>query len=177
MKAEIKRMDANEATTLTCYRHADMLTSLRCNRCGNPICPKCAVRTPVGFRCPDCVRTQQNRFYTGGKLDYLIAVTVALPLSFIAGFIFTFIVARIGFFSWLIAFLVAPLTGSLIAEAVWRAVGRRRSRYLGTVVMACLIVAVLPFVGLILLSGNFLGLVVPGILLFLGSGAIMARLR
>jgi len=177
MKAEIERMDASDATTLTCYRHPDTPTSLRCNRCGNPICPKCAVRTPVGFRCPDCVRTQQNRFYTGSKLDYLIAVAVALPLSLMAGYVFTFIVARLGFFSWLIAFLVAPPTGGLIAEVVWRAVGRRRSRYLSTVVMTCLIIAVLPFIVLILLSGNFLGLVVPGILLFLGSGAVMARLR
>ncbi|PWH14682.1 MAG: hypothetical protein DDG58_12415 [Ardenticatenia bacterium] len=170
-------MESSNETTLTCYRHPNTPTSLRCNRCGNPICPKCAVRTPVGFRCPDCVRIQQNRFYTGGKLDYLIAVAVALPLSFIAGYVFTFIVARIGFFSWMIAFLAAPPTGGLIAEAVWRAVGRRRSRYLSTVVMACLIVAVLPFIVLILLSGNFLGLVVPGILLFLGSGAVVARLR
>ncbi|MGC8880536.1 MAG: hypothetical protein ACP5R2_15085 [Anaerolineae bacterium] len=170
-------MESSNETTLTCYRHPNTPTSLRCNRCGNPICPKCAVRTPVGFRCPDCVRIQQNRFYTGGKLDYLIAVAVALPLSFIAGYVFTFIVARIGFLSWLIAFLAAPPTGGLIAEAVWRAVGRRRSRYLSTVVVTCLIIAVLPFIGLILLSGNFLGLVVPGILLFLGSGAVVARLR
>ena len=177
MKAEIERMGASDAVTLACYRHPDTPTSLRCNRCGNPICPKCAVRTPVGFRCPDCVRTQQNRFYTGGKLDYVIAFAVALPLSLMAGYIFTSIVARLGFFSWLIAFLVAPPIGGLIAEAVWRAVGRRRSRYLSTVVVTCLIIAVLPFIVLILLSGNFLGLVVPGTLLFLGSGAVMARLR
>ncbi|MGQ9503059.1 MAG: hypothetical protein ACUVSF_14085 [Anaerolineae bacterium] len=170
-------MESNGEITLTCYRHPDTLTSLRCNRCGNPICPKCAIRTPVGFRCPDCVRTQQNRFYTGGKLDYVLAVVVALPLSFIAGYVFTFIVARLGFFSWLIAFLVAPSTGALIAEVVWRAVGRRRSRYLSTIVMTCLIVAVLPFAVLVLLTGNLLGLVAPGILLFLGSGAVMARLR
>jgi hypothetical protein len=177
MKAETERMESSNETTLTCYRHPNTPTSLRCNRCGNPICPKCAVRTPVGFRCSDCVRTQQNRFYTGGKLDYVIAVAVALPLSLIAGYIFTFIVARLGFFSWLIAFLVAPPIGGLIAEAVWHAVGRRRSRYLSTIVMTCLIVAVLPFIVLILLTGNFLGLVVPGILLFLGSGAVVARLR
>ena len=93
-------------------------TSLRCNRCGNPICPRCAVRTPVGFRCPDCVRAQQDKFYTGGKLDYVIAVVVALPLSLIAGYVFTFIISNIGFLSWIIGFLAAPPVGGLIAEAV-----------------------------------------------------------
>jgi predicted membrane channel-forming protein YqfA (hemolysin III family) len=162
---------------LYCYRHPTVKTSLRCNRCGNPICPKCAIRTPVGFRCPDCVRSQQDKFYTGGKLDYLLAVVVALPLSLIAAAIFTFIIANIGFFSWIISFFLAPAVGGLIAEAVRRVVQRRRSRYLSYVTAGCLVLAVLPFAILVLLGGNFLGLIVPGILLFLGVGAIMARLR
>lgn len=167
-----------ESETITfCYRHPDTETSLRCNRCGKPICPKCAVRTPVGFRCPDCVREQQNKFYTGGRLDYIIAVVVALPLSLIAAAVFTFIIARIGFFSWIISFIAAPATGGIIAEAVRRAVGRRRSRHLSTVVAACLVLSVAPFLLLTLLSGNWFGLIVPGILLFLGVGTIVARLR
>mgnify|MGYP005844896943 CR=1 FL=1 len=168
--------DPSEAS-LTCYRHPTVATSLRCNRCGNPICPKCAVRTPVGFRCPDCVRVQQDKFYTGSWLDYLIAVAVALPLSLVAGTVFSFLIAGIGFLSWLIAFVAAAPTGGIIAEAVWRAVRRRRSRHLNLVVLACLVVGVLPFLALVLLAGNFLGVIVPGILLFLGGGAILARLR
>jgi len=160
-----------------CYRHPEVETGLRCNRCGKPICAKCAVRTPVGFRCPDCVRQQQDKFYTGGTLDYVIAVVVALPISLIAAAIFTFIIARIGFFSWIISFIAAPATGGFIAEAVRRAVGRRRSRYLSTVVAACLVLGVAPFLLLTLLSGNLLGLVVPGVLLFFGVGTIVARLR
>lgn len=162
---------------LTCYRHPLTPTSLRCNRCSNPICPKCAVRTPVGFRCPDCVRVQQDKFYTGNKLDYVIAVAVALPLSLVAGAIFSFLIAGIGFLSWIIAFLAAPPAGGIIAEAVWRVVGRRRSRHLNWLVLGCLVVGVVPFVALVLLAGNFLGVIVPGILLFLGGGAILARLR
>jgi hypothetical protein len=37
-----------------CTYHPEVMTGLRCTRCGKPICPKCAVRTPVGLRCPDC---------------------------------------------------------------------------------------------------------------------------
>ena len=162
---------------LFCYRHPNTETSLRCNRCGQPICAKCAVRTPVGFRCPDCVRQQQSKFYTGGGLDYIIAVVVALPLSLVAAAIFTFIIAKIGFFSWIISFIAAPATGGIIAEAVRRAVGRRRSRHLSTIVAACLVLGVAPFLLLMLLSGNLFGLIVPGILLFFGVGTIVARLR
>lgn len=110
-------------------------------------------------------------------MDYVIAVVVALPLSLIAGGIFSFIIARIGFFSWIISFLAAPVAGGIVAEAVRRAVGRRRSRHLGTVAAACFVLGVAPFALLMLLSGNWFGLIVPGILLFLGIGTIIARLR
>ncbi len=164
-------------TVTVCYRHPDTETALRCNRCGKPICTRCTVRTPVGYRCPDCVREQQDKFYTGGGPDYAIAVVVALPLSLIAGAVFTFIIAGIGFFSWFISFIAAPATGGLIAEVVRRAVGRRRSRHLSSVVAACLVLGVAPFLVLRLLGGNWYGLVAPGILLFFGMGAIIARLR
>jgi hypothetical protein len=168
--------EESEAVTV-CYRHPDRETALRCNRCGKPICTQCAKLTPVGYRCPDCVREQQDKFYTGGRLDYAIAVVVALPLSLIAGAVFTFIIAGIGFFAWLISFFAAPATGGIIAEAVRRAVGRRRSRYLSTVAAACLVLGVVPFLLFALVSGNWYGLIPPGILLFAGVGTIIARLR
>lgn len=169
-------LEGNETVTF-CHRHPDTETGLRCNRCGTPICAKCAIRTDVGFRCPDCVRQQQDKFYTGGGLDYVIAIVIALPLSLIAAAVFTFIIARIGFFSWIISFVAAPAAGGIIAEAVRRAVGRRRSRHLSTVVAACLVLGVAPFLLLTLLGGNWFGLIPPGILLFFGVGTIVARLR
>ncbi|MDA0256830.1 MAG: rhomboid family intramembrane serine protease, partial [Chloroflexi bacterium] len=36
-----------------CERHPETETELRCQRCDTPICPRCMVQTPVGFRCPD----------------------------------------------------------------------------------------------------------------------------
>jgi hypothetical protein len=174
--ATSESLEPQELVTV-CYRHPDVETSLRCNRCGNPICVRCAVRTPVGFRCPDCVRQQQSKFYTGNWPDYIIAVAVALPLSLIAGAIFTFVIAGIGFFSWIISFIAAPATGGIIAEAVRWAVGRRRSRHLNTLVAACLVLGVAPFLIFMLVRGGWFGLVAPGILLFLGTGTIIARLR
>ena len=170
-------MDQPAQEPLVCYRHPKTETGLRCNRCGRPICPKCAVRTPVGFRCPECVHEQQNKFYTGGALDYVIAVVVALPLSLVAAAIFTFLIGRIGFFSWIISFFAAPAAGGIIAEAVWRAVGRRRSRYLNIIAAGCFVLSVVPFLLLTLFMGNLYDLIPPAILLFLGVGTIVARLR
>ncbi len=160
-----------------CYRHPDVETGLRCNRCGKPICAKCARRTPVGFRCPDCIREQENKFYTGTNLDYVIAAVIAFPLSLIAAALFTFILNGLGFFMILIAFFVAPAIGGIIAEAVRWGVGRRRSRYLRHVVVGCVILASAPFLLLMLWGGSLYGLIGPGMFVFLASSTVLARLR
>lgn len=169
---------ASESTdgTLYCYRHPTVETALRCNRCGNPICPKCAQRTPVGFRCPDCIREQENKFYTGTNLDYIIAVAIALPLSFIVAALFTFLLGNLWFiWSLIIGFVAAPAAAGFIAEAVRWGVKRRRSRYLGWVVAVCLILATLPFVLFAFMGGG--GLIVSGMFMVLGTTTVLARLR
>jgi len=140
------RTHRNPGTTRTRYR---LLFAIPMSRqpplqpaAANPICVRWRPANTVGFRCPDCVRQQQSKFYTGNWPDYVIAVAVALPLSLIAGAIFTFVIAGIGFFSWFISFVAAPATGGIIAEAVRWAVGRRRSRHLNTIVAACLVLGV-----------------------------------
>ncbi|RME40674.1 MAG: hypothetical protein D6796_16890 [Caldilineae bacterium] len=170
--------------TTVCYRHPDTPTGLRCARCERFICARCARRTPVGYICPECERQQEDKFYTGGGGDYLIAVLIALPLSLLTAALFIFLIGGLGWFSWLIAFFAAPFAAGLIAEAVRWGVRKRRARYLAHVTAACLIVAVAPFLLFVLLTvfltgsgGGLLGLVVPGILLFMGASTIMARLR
>ncbi|MEW5960155.1 MAG: hypothetical protein AB1801_20725, partial [Chloroflexota bacterium] len=75
------------------------------------------------------------------------------------------------------ALLAAPAVGGFIAEAVRWGVGKRRSRYLGHVAAACLIVATAPFLLLMLWQGNGWGLIAPGMFIFLGSTTVLARLR
>lgn len=160
-----------------CYRHPQIQTGLRCNRCNKPICPKCARRTPVGFRCPDCIREQEEKYYSGGNLDYVIAGVIALPLALIAAALFTFVLNSFGLFTILIGLFVAPAVAGFIAEAVRWGVGKRRSRYLGHVVAGSVILGTVPFLLFMLFMGNFFGLLAPGIFVFLGTATVMARLR
>lgn len=160
-----------------CYRHPDVETSLRCNRCGKPICVRCAVRTPVGFRCPDCIREQENKYYSGTNVDYIIGAVVSFPLSLIAAGLVTTILGRFGFFMLIIAFFVIPIIVGFIAEAVRWAVQKRRSRYLRHVVVGSLIAGAVPFLLFGLFAGGIWGAILPGMFIFLGAATISARLR
>lgn len=111
-----------EGETLFCAFHPNVPTTLRCNRCGRPICVRCAVQTPVGYRCRECVAGQQALFFNARPLDYGIAAAAALVLGLIAAPL----VAALGF--WVI--FIGPLVGSLTAEAVHRLIGRRRGRWI-----------------------------------------------
>ncbi len=117
---------------LYCINHPQVETRLRCSKCGSPICPKCAVQTPVGFRCPHCVRSQQAIFYTATSLDYAIAVVVGLVISTIAAFI----LGRVGIF---LAFILAPVAGGVMAEVVRWAIRRRRGRWMWLLVSGCIV--------------------------------------
>ncbi len=55
-------MIESSSTPTYCANHPGVETSLRCNKCGKPICAKCAVRTPTGYRCKECVRGQLKDF-------------------------------------------------------------------------------------------------------------------
>lgn len=74
-----------------CSYHPNVMTGLRCNRCSKPICPKDAVRTPVGMRCPDCagvrslptIRTQGDVLLKAIGAGALVAFVVAVLWRFI----------------------------------------------------------------------------------------------
>lgn len=107
---------------LFCANHPNVETGLRCNNCEKPICAKCAVLTPTGYRCKECVRNQQKVFDTASWYDPGIAFVIAIVLSFLG----SLLANVIGFFT----LFVAPIAGVAISEAVRFAVQRRRSRRL-----------------------------------------------
>jgi hypothetical protein len=152
-----------------CVNHPQVATSLRCNRCGNPICVRCAVRTPVGYRCKTCVKGQQSAFYTAAPSDYVIAAIITLPLAALGQFI--------GPMLWFFALFAGPIVGGVIADLVWRATGKRRGQYTWLVVAASMVVAALPAVAWALVTSGLVGLLWHGIYLVLAVGAAIARLR
>lgn len=111
-----------EPATLYCENHPHVETSLRCNRCEKPICTKCAVLTPTGYRCKECMQNQQKNFDTATWIDYILSIGIAFILTFIG----SLLASRIGF----ITIFLAPIAGIIIGEAIRFAVRRRRSKRL-----------------------------------------------
>ena len=122
--------------TLHCANHPDRETTLRCNRCEKPICTKCAVLTPVGYRCKECVRGQQAVFETAQPVDFVLTAVVSAVGAGVA----VALLNMIGFWG----FFVAPIVGGGLAEVVRLAVRRRRSRRLPLVATAAGAVGILP---------------------------------
>lgn len=131
-----------EELTLYCVNHPQTETTLRCSRCENPICARCAVLTPTGYRCKTCVRGQQKTFETTEWYDFPIAMLAAGVLSFLG----SLIVPRLGFFT----IFLAPIAGTIIAEIVRMLLRRRRSLRLFRLTAVATVVGSLPLVVLYL---------------------------
>jgi hypothetical protein len=115
-RVNVETESTEESVKLYCTVHPNVETTLRCNRCGRPMCTRCAVKTPVGYRCRECVRAQQDKFFDAQMLDFLIA------------------------------FFLAPAAGGVIGTVVWRMTGKRRGRYTAIVVGTGVVAGALPFV-------------------------------
>jgi hypothetical protein len=158
-------MNENPGETMFCANHPTRQTLLRCNRCQKPICSECAVLTPTGYRCKDCVRGIQKRFDNARPIDLPLAAVFTLILSFGGSF-----VARIlGFFT----IFVAPILGVIIVEVVRRIVHQRRSQNLFLVTAGAAAVGSLPLLilGIMNLFGiYFFGLNIGGWLTLIWQG-------
>lgn len=106
-----------------CPRHPRNEARLHCNRCGRLMCTQCAVRTPTGYRCEDCVKSQQKVFNTAKAQDYVLGPLAAAVLSLIG----SLILSRLWIY---FIILGAPFIGGLIAEAARAVIGRRRAKSL-----------------------------------------------
>jgi hypothetical protein len=128
---------------LYCANHPKIETNLRCNRCEKPICTRCAVLTPTGYRCKECVRDRLKVFDNAAWYHHLLALVTAGLLSAVASFVILFIS---GFFFGLLVLLAAPAAGALIARGVHFVVRRRRARLLFSLAAAGVALGALPVV-------------------------------
>jgi hypothetical protein len=74
-----------------CTYHPNVQTGLRCTRCGKPICPQCAVRSPVGLRCPDCAGVRSMPSIRTPGSDLLKAIGGGLLVALVVAVIWRFI--------------------------------------------------------------------------------------
>ena len=142
------------------------------------MCTSCAVRTPTGYRCKECVKGQQKIFDTARWWDY--------PLAIVAGvvaFAGSFVVRYLGFFT----VFLAPTAGMIIAEAVRLVVKKRRSKWLPlTTAVAALLGGLFNALSSLILVvliapqtdlAALLGLLWPGIYAFLAASTAYYRLK
>lgn len=135
-----------------CEVHPDRETSLRCNKCGRLMCPDCAVSTPVGYRCKQCVRKHDDKFFTAEPNDYIIIAAICGILSAIS----TAIVMQINIPSLFLIFIAIPLGGG-IAELALRVTKRRRGRQTANIAISAVIIGGLigAVIQLVMLFGQF----------------------
>lgn len=69
-----------------CYLHPTRDASVSCARCGQPICTECMISAPVGFQCPECVRSARPRVVQVGN-SQLPRVTRAIITTCVAVFV------------------------------------------------------------------------------------------
>lgn len=170
--------DANIAAqpeVMYCANHPDVETLLRCNRCGKPICLKCAQLTDVGYRCKECIRQVQDIYFNAQPSDNIVAFFVALGVTAIATplaiIVFGFL-SRI-WLAWILAFLIGGAAGGILAQIIRTAIHRRRGRALPYIALAGIILGI--FVGVIVinmfrgappLAGMTAILLNPGLIIF-----------
>ncbi len=165
-----------DAIVLYCYAHPTRETTLRCKRCERPMCASCAVRTPTGYLCKDCVRAHQKTFDTARWYDYPLGMLVASALSFVASLLVAFLGSFIGFFMFLLAAGIGSGAGTLITNAAMRAVNKRRSKALFAICAAGVILGGLPALISMLLIGNIYGVIGVGIYLVIAAPLVYSRI-
>ena len=136
-----------------CVNHPKTETLIRCNKCLDPICTKCAIRTPVGLRCPRCVRGARSPLYVLEPQHYVVASVVALAASLVTGAL----IARAGL---LFTFFLAIPAGGLIGEAVMRSIHGKRGRTVQAITGVCIVLGAIagPWLWSAIAAGTFASL-------------------
>ena len=164
---------SNSDTTIYCANHPSTPTTLRCNNCEKPICVQCAVLTPTGYRCKECIRGQQKKFETAEWYDYILAFVVGAAISFAGSLVVRFF----GFIFFLLFVLLGAVAGFLVAEAIRRVTRRHRSTRLFQLAAASVIVGCLPVFLWDLITLNFMNLLWVGLYAVSTASTVYARLR
>ena len=106
-----------------CTFHPEVETGLACGKCGQYICPRCMIQTPVGARCRDCAQVTRHPTYDVSTGYYLRASVAAAVVGIVGGLLWA-LTLGIPFLPW----LLAGGTGFAVGEAVSLVSNRKRGR-------------------------------------------------
>jgi len=136
-------------TSLTCTFPPNRETQLRCNRCNRPICIKCAIHTPTGYRCSECIRSQQKVFITTRWFDYLIAFVITGVISFLGSWLSYLM------FGGIYTIFIALGAGWLAVWIVKKAINNRRSPLLKIVMsLTAFLASLYPLISMIIYTNQ-----------------------
>ena len=127
--------DDTEPDVMFCANHPTVPTSLRCSRCGKPICARCRVMTPVGYRCYDCADLKSVPTYAVSSDYYIKAAAVGVGLAMAIGVLWGLFP---GFDFW-----AALIMGIVVGEGVSWAANLKRGPGLQIVGLGAVAVGVL----------------------------------
>jgi len=159
---------------MQCARHPDTETGLSCGRCDTPICPKCAVMTDVGARCPTCAPSRTLPQFELSPLYLLRAVGAAAVSGVVMGIVWGILLpVGFGFFS----IFVGMGVGWAISEPVSLATNRKSGTTVQIVASAGVLLAFFTrnvvADGVVIQSGDLFGYVA----LVVGIVVAVNRLR
>ena len=100
---------------------------LGCGKCGKPICPRCSVATPVGFRCESCAQVRKNPMLVMNAGEHATAASAALVLALAGGVVWALVNGALGGF---LSIFAAAGVGYMISEGLMRATNRKPVAYL-----------------------------------------------
>jgi len=121
----------SEPVTFKCATHPEVETTLRCGKCGKPICPKCLVQTPVGSRCRDCAGLYKLPTYRVSTAYYLRAAGASLGTAIVLGAVWGFISKFLSF--GIFTLFIAAGIGWVIGELTGLAANRKRGLWLAVI--------------------------------------------
>ena len=114
-----------------CTYHPNVRTRLRCSKCGTPICPRCAVETPVGYRCPDCAAVRGLPTYRTTPQALVKSILVGVAVAIAVGVLW-------GYFpAW--EFYLSLLLGFGVAEGMSWAANYKRGSDLQAIAVLCVL--------------------------------------
>jgi hypothetical protein len=112
---------------LTCYRHPERETGLRCVQCERPICGQCAQVSAVGQLCPECRKARRPANYQVGAGQVAVAGVVGFGVALLASVAVMFIF-QLPLIGLILTFFAGPFTGELVVRLLERLTRGKRGR-------------------------------------------------